>query len=208
MPYHRLILDHITVVARSLDEGVAHVCDALGINMPSGGAHPAMGTHNRLMALGPDFFLEVIAVDPDAPQPSRSRWFALDDFDSNPQLGTWVLSTPNIPETLAELPASVGQAVPITRDKLSWLISIPDDGSMPMSGAFPTMIEWSEGTPAGRITDLGCRLHSLSIEHTDADRINTALDGQFVDQRVTVRNGLKKQITAEIETPTGLRVLR
>lgn len=67
MPYHRLILDHITVVARSLDEGVAHVCDALGIKMPSGGAHPAMGTHNRLMALGPGFFLEVIAVDPDVP---------------------------------------------------------------------------------------------------------------------------------------------
>ena len=53
----RLVLDHLAITARTLDEGVAWVREMLGIEMPPGGAHPRMGTHNRLMALGPSDFL-------------------------------------------------------------------------------------------------------------------------------------------------------
>jgi len=58
-----LYLDHLTVAALSLDEGVAHVRRALGVEIPPGGAHPIMGTHNHLMQLGNSVFLEVIAPD-------------------------------------------------------------------------------------------------------------------------------------------------
>jgi hypothetical protein len=37
-----------------------------------------MGTHNRLLKLGAGRFLEVIAIDPEAPAPGRRRWFDLD----------------------------------------------------------------------------------------------------------------------------------
>ena len=40
--------------------------DAWVSPLESGGRHPHMGTHNRLLSLGPDLYLEVIAVDPDA----------------------------------------------------------------------------------------------------------------------------------------------
>jgi len=36
------------------------------------GAHPLMGTHNRLLALG-DLYLEVIAVDPAAQPPATDK---------------------------------------------------------------------------------------------------------------------------------------
>ncbi len=77
----KLKLDHITVVARTLEEGAAHIKRQLGIDMPKGGAHPAMGTHNRLLSLGETAFLELIAIDPDATPPSHPRWFNLDRFD-------------------------------------------------------------------------------------------------------------------------------
>ena len=72
-------LDHIAVIAPSLAAGIAYVHDVLGVEPPKGGAHPQMGTHNHLLRLGEDVFLEVIAVDPDAPQPAHRRWFGLDD---------------------------------------------------------------------------------------------------------------------------------
>jgi hypothetical protein len=42
-----LYLDHLTVAALTLDEGVEHVRRSLGV-MPPGGAHPLMGTHKSL----------------------------------------------------------------------------------------------------------------------------------------------------------------
>ncbi len=164
-----LKLDHITVVARSLEEGCAYIKSALGVDMPEGGAHPRMGTHNKLMSLGDDVFLELIAIDPDANAPDRPRWFNLDAFDDEPRLGTWVVGTDNIDATLARLPPVSGCAHEITRGDLTWLISIPDDGTMPLDGGFPTLIEWPDGPhPATGMTDLGCRLAALTIEHPEA----------------------------------------
>ncbi|HEX2656226.1 MAG TPA: VOC family protein, partial [Xanthobacteraceae bacterium] len=39
-----LRLDHLTIIAPSLAEGVDHVRACLDIEMPFGGAHPQMGT--------------------------------------------------------------------------------------------------------------------------------------------------------------------
>src|SRR6187455_2140086 len=72
-------LDHIAVIAPSLAAGVAYVHDVLGVEPVTGGKHSLMGTHNCLLRIGEDVFMEVIAIDPDAPQPAVKRWFGLDD---------------------------------------------------------------------------------------------------------------------------------
>ena len=203
-----LTLDHLAITAQSLEEGLAFVERALGVEVPPGGAHPAMGTHNRLMALGPELYLEIIAIDPAAPRPARPRWYGLDGLDGVPSIGTWVLSTPDIESTLAGLPSSVGPAIPMARGDLSWMISVPKDGSMPQDGAFPSLIQWPNGSPAPRMRDLGCRLHRLTVEHPGAEAINAALKGHFHDPRVEVRPGPVKSIVAEFETPLGRCVLQ
>ena len=88
-------LDHLAIVAPDLDTGCAFVTRALGVDLQPGGAHPRMGTHNRLLRLGPDIYLEVIAIDPSAQRPDRPRWFGMDDldFDAPPRLATWVART-------------------------------------------------------------------------------------------------------------------
>ncbi|ANW01941.1 VOC family protein [Bradyrhizobium icense] len=209
----RASLDHLTVAALTLEEGVAHVRRRLGVVMPPGGSHPLMGTHNCLMQLGERVFLEVIAPDP-AVTPSRKRWFSLDDprmharLKHAPQLISWVVRVPELCAALRDIDEAVGEAVHVSRGSLSWLISVPRDGSMPFEGAFPTLIEWPTGPhPASHMADLGCRLEHLAIEHPNSARLAGALAPIFNDDRVTTSGGPAARLRAIIETPSGRREL-
>ena len=67
-----LVLDHIAVAATDLAAGAQAVEAKLGLPLQPGGQHPHMGTHNRLMTLGPDY-LEVIAIDPEGAAPAQPQ---------------------------------------------------------------------------------------------------------------------------------------
>ena len=144
--------------------------DRLGVEVPPGGRHDRTGTHNHVMCLGGDEFLEIIAIDPAASKPAHPRPFALDTFaDDRVCLGTWVARTPDLAMALDQLPGSCGRTIPLSRGELSWLLAVPDDGSMPFDGAFPTLIEWPmRPFPGARMPDLGCVLEQLVIEHPNA----------------------------------------
>jgi hypothetical protein len=209
-----LRLDHITVAANDLAEGVAYVEQALGIAPPAGGAHPLMGTHNHLLRLSETTFLEVIAPNPQAPAPARPRWFAMDDpqthaaLASSPRLMTWVVSTSDITSALVKIPQAARPAIPVTRGNLEWLISVPPDGSMPFDGAFPTLIEWPAGPhPASRMPDLGCALVAFEILHPEADMIRSALEGFLDDPRIRFSHDPAPSFRAVIRTSKGERQL-
>lgn len=204
----RLVLDHLAITARTLAEGVAWVRELLGIEMPPGGAHPRMGTHNRLLGLGPDVFLEVIAVDPDAPAPDCGRWYGLDSFDGPPRIGTWIVGTPDISRSLVHAHTDSGPAVEAVRGDLEWLISVSADGSMPMQGAYPTLIQWPDGPlPVTRMEGRGCSLTGLKISHPNADQIASGLASQFDDHRVTFQTG-PHGLAATFDTPSGSKILQ
>ena len=205
----RLTFDHLAIVAPSLEAGVAHVRKRLGVDAPAGGVHPLMGTHNHLMRLGETCFLEIIAIDPGAPAPERPRWFGLDRRgDAPPRLEHWLLATNDLDATLDEAGGLGGEAIRQTRGELSWRIAVRPDGALPMGGAFPGLLEWSTGThPAAGMADLGCRLSVLTIDHPEAERISRFLEGRLIDARIRVRNAAGPNLSAEIETPSGTRVL-
>jgi len=81
-----LKLDHITVIAPTLAEGVAHVRACLDIEVPFGTRHTYMGTHNHRLQLGNRVYLEIVALDPD-------RRTAVVQPGSLPLYGAVVLST-------------------------------------------------------------------------------------------------------------------
>lgn len=205
----KFTLDHIAVSAPSLEAGVAHVRDSLGVTVPPGGAHPKMGTHNHLMRLGADEFLEIIAVDPAAAPLQHPRWFGLDHNQRQPpRLATWVLRTPDIDAALAAAQPSLGLATELTRGNLHWRISVPDDGSMPFEGAHPTFLQWPPGLlPGAGMPDLGCRLLRLTVHHPNAAVIAARLAPGFVDDRLDFVTSGEIKLIAEIETAKGLRRL-
>jgi hypothetical protein len=208
-------LDHIAVVAPDLASGVAWVRDALGVDMPAGGKHPEMGTHNRLVGLGPDVYLEVIAIDPEAPPPPRRRWFGLDDRDAverrwreGRRLRTYAARCTDIAAVVGLDGETFGAPMRISRGERQWLFAVRPDGELPMGGALPCLIDWGErGTPAPSMPDLGLRLESLLVETPDADAALAALDSIGMARRPQIGRGPQVRLAATIATPGGVRVL-
>ena len=204
-----LELDHLVVGAATLDAGVAYAREALGVTVPYGGAHPLMGTHNHLMQLGGGAFLEIIAIDP-AVTPSRKRWFGLDDpatrarLAISPRLIGWVARAPDLARALREVEGARGEAIRVTRGNLAWLIGVPQDGSPPWDGAFPTLIEWPAGpSPVTRMADIGCRLAPVEIGHPRAAEISANLARHLRDDRVAFTTADRFAMRADVETPSG-----
>jgi len=201
-----LMLDHIAVACTSLAEGTAWVEEQLGVKLQPGGQHARYGTHNTLLGLADGLYFEVIAKDPDAVPEAGHAWFGLDDFSGPTRMANWICQTDDLGEALAKAPASVGAPRALTRADLAWQITVPDDGRLPYQGAFPTLIEWAEGTdhPAGRLPQSGVRLLGLEVSHPEAAALVQMMD--LADPRVAMVTG-PFGLRATFETPSGIRTL-
>lgn len=202
-------LDHIVVIAPDLASGLDHVEAQIGLRLPPGGSHPLMGTHNHLVRLGAATFLEVIAVDPAAPAPSRPRWFTLDTPPAAPRLAHWVVRTDDMARLHPRLPEASGPALPVTRGALHWLLTVPEDGSLPEGGTFPSFIEWGTAPlPPLAMPSAGLELARLEIGHPEPERLSALLDPLFRDERVSVGAAPTPTLAALIGTPQGPKWLR
>jgi hypothetical protein len=197
--------------------GLAQGCDwveqLLGVRPQPGGKHVAMGTHNALLSLGPRFFLEVIAVDPEGVKPARPRWFDLDEprmkaaLAEGPQLIHWVVRTKGIDGAVARIP-ELGTVTPMARGDFSWRISVPDDGHRPGRGLVPTVIEWADGAhPTDRMTDKGLRLAAIAGEHPEPAAVRAPLATLGLSDTLKVTYAKSPRLAAMIRTARGVATL-
>jgi hypothetical protein len=215
----RVLLDHVVIAAASLEQGILYAADALGVSVPHGGRHIAMGTHNAVAQAGSDRFIEILAVDPAGIRPGRPRWFGLDvllaqqDVVVAPHLAAWVASTSDIDASLAaarDAGLDLGRPVGMSRGDLHWRISMRDDGQLPESGTLPILIEWPEGPhPFHRMRDIGLTLDSIMLRHPEPDRLTHWLDRLGAGHLVAVdpRGSPAAGIEAAFRSPRGLRRL-
>lgn len=111
-------MDHLVIAATSLGEAADYLRGMLGVDFVPGGKHAAMGTHNRLLRPGPALYLELIALDPDAPSPRRPRWFGLDApalqarIRQRPRLIHWVARSEDIAASRAACPSRWAKSCP------------------------------------------------------------------------------------------------
>lgn len=205
-------LDHIVIGAASLEDGAAYISERLGVDIPMGGKHPLMGTHNRLMRIGAACFLEVIAIDPEAPPPDHARWFALGDavmqerLKTSPQPITWVVRSPDIARTAHSSAFAIGNILPLSRGHLNWLFALPDDGALHEAGALPYILEWKDNIrPWERMADCGCRLVELTLCHPQPDVIAQALQSlnETGFPAVNVEYAQTARLALRIKKPNG-----
>ena len=202
-------VDHLVVGTASLEPGVEWLTDRLGVAPSGRGRHERFGTHNALWNLDGGTYLELIAVDPEAPDPGRPRWFGLDRFTGPPRLVHWVLRRDDLDVPWA---AEHGRPTRLTRDHLAWTLTVPDDGALPVdgTGVWPSLIAWDGAHPSDGLDDAGLALDRLVLSTPAADALRTRLVAAglvgHLGNRVTVTPG-PAALRAELRTPTGPVVL-
>jgi Glyoxalase-like domain len=212
---HDVALDHLVIGATTLDAGIAWASAKLGIDVPLGGKHESMGTHNAIIAidggdLGADIYLEIIAIDPLAAKPARPRWFGLDNPDLQRQLKqegprplTWVVRTDNLAAVIARSsagrsPVELGRNTPMSRGGLHWQIAIPDDGQLIFGGLMPMVIQWPAGEHVSRrMAKSALKLRQIRLISDDPGRLNDAL-GTIGAQRLATVDQTPPNMPARI----------
>ncbi len=221
-----VLLDHLVVAAANLQQGVDWCEATLGVTPGPGGQHPQMGTHNRLLKIAsaafPLAYLEIIAIDPNAPPPGRVRWFGLDE----PALQQRLLQAPQLVHLVARStqldmhryglvaagqqpgePLSASRDIPasggLPARRLAWQILVRADGSTGCGGALPTLIQWQGTHPAEAMADSGVVLQSLVL-HGLPPRTQEVLRLRGV----AMHAGPGPAITATLHTPQGSVVLQ
>lgn len=194
-----LKLDHIAVLGESLDAAAAHAEAALGLPLQPGGHHARFGTHNRLLGLAPDLYLEAIAIDPSAPPPGRARWFGLDTFKGPARLDKWICRVDDLDRALAVFPQA-GHRVALSRGGLAWSMAVPQDGCLPFDGLFPALIQWhGDLRPGKTLPGSGARLTSLTVSHPRADALQAQLAPHLDAPGVRFQTAAAPALSAELD---------
>ena len=191
-PVDRAELDHLVVAATSLAGGRAWSNDVLGVEPTTGGSHDGLGTHNLLVPLGGRRYLEVIAVDPDAPAPRWPRWFGLDTdavherIAAGPVLLAWVARCSGSDDAIERLSKVPGYGAAVvraaSRGSLRWRFAFTPDGTLRGGGVVPHLIQWdSEVHPTDRLPAAGLALRRLDLAVPDPAGLEALLAAVGLD---------------------------
>lgn len=201
-----LELDHIAIAGETLAAATAHAQAQLGLALRPGGRHARYGTHNSLLGLAP-YYLEAIAIDPEAPAPPDARWFGLDDFRGPARLDKWICRVPDIDAAIAALPMA-GRRVDLERDGLRWSMAVPLNGRLPFDGLFPALIQWHVARPpGGSLPPSGLTLTHLVVAHPEAAALQ-ALLSPLMQAPVAFLVAGAPALCADLTGPAGPLTLR
>ncbi len=205
------IVDHLVYATPDVESTAGSIEALFGVRPARGGQHPAWGTRNALLSLGPLVYLEVIGPDPELPAPDQPRPFELNRL-SAPRLATWVARGADLEEAVRQAKRcglDLGRVEARSRTRpdgsvLSWTMT---DLRMPRAGGVvPYFIDWgATAHPAGG-APAGCRLVSLRAVHPKPEQVRRVLEELGLD--LPVESGAEPALIAAIATPRGEIELR
>jgi catechol 2,3-dioxygenase-like lactoylglutathione lyase family enzyme len=201
------LLDHILLGCDNLDRGIAFVEEQTGVRAAFGGVHPGAGTHNALLSLGPNRYLEIIAPDPKQPATADAR--DLKSLTEDPALVGWAARPGDIDAFAARLKGQGFQIegpMPGSRTRpdgrvLTWkVLRLRDDPTL----LLPFFIEWSRDSIHPSVdSPQGCRLFRFEAFAPDADARAVSAQIEALGLDLPLAPGKKSLYAATIIGPEG-----
>lgn len=199
-------LDHIIIGGPDLDDLEAYVEGQLGIAPRRGGSHQGWGTRNSLLGLGGRQYLELVAPDPDQPDPQRERPFRVDEL-TGPTLVGWAAQVDDIAAVVAgarEAGYDPGEPFTMSRraadgTELAWQMTPTDTED----SGIPFLIDWgatphpSEGLPS-------VLFQTFRIRHPQVQDVTAALKAVGMARGpIQLRSGEPVRLSAVLMTEAG-----
>lgn len=208
-----LVVDHLVYATPDLNRAIDQIESLLGVRPAIGGRHVGRGTHNALVALGEDVYLEIIAPDPEQPDPPAPRAFGLDNVGGgDARLVTWAAKSDDVESVRAVAETSgifLGGIQEGSRQRpdgvtLSWRYTNP--ATVVADGLVPFFIDWGKSLNPAASAPRGARLVALRAEHPDAASVVRQLRRLGIELPVTP--GRQHALIATIDSPRGRVELR
>ena len=204
-----MLIDHIIYAAPHLHAATADIERRFGVRAAGGGRHTGQGTHNKLLALGPRTYLEIIAPDPEQPEPAVPRPYGVDGVSSGRLVG-WAVACHDIEKALASARAKgfdPGDVIDGHRlTTTGTLLKYRHTRNALTGGLIPFLISWGETRhPASSAPD-GLVLESLHIEHPDPPSLLRPLNA--LDAQVEVQPAPRAALVARLKGQRGRDELR
>jgi Glyoxalase-like domain len=203
-----MLIDHLIYGAPDLVGAVADLEERLGVRAQAGGRHIGLGTHNALLALGPQTYLEIIAPDPGQPEPPVPRPFGLDGVSRGGLVG-WAMACQDIDTAVANSRdhgydpgevASMQRAGPtgaVLRVQLTLNVT--------PGGLVPFLISWGDTAHPARSAPRGLLLESFHLEHPNPASLAPLLTALGAD--VEIEPAATPALIARLSGPNGSTML-
>ena len=170
-------IDHIVYCVHDLAAAVEQFSTEYGITPVIGGQHLHQGTHNALINLGGECYLEILAIDVSNKEVTSDRWMGIDDL-SQPKITRWSLRSNNLSKDIKAIEKvkpelgsiSVGQRRTPAGRLLKWNMSLPL--SSPEVELLPFLLDWSESDihPTHGL-EQNCELIGMELQHPTPERL-------------------------------------
>jgi hypothetical protein len=205
------MIDHIVYGVVDLESGVEDLERRGGVRAVPGGKHLGRGTHNALLGLGGESYLEIIARDPDQEPPPARLPFALEELTA-PRMVGWAIRAHGIDAFVERArragydPGAVKNMSRTRPDGVQLAWKVAQDPPAGRGFVVPFVIDWLDTQHPSESVPRGVTMVGLSIVHPDPGSVRPAL--QALGVAIPVFEGVEPALVAVLDTPSGRVHLR
>jgi hypothetical protein len=177
-PADALALDHVIIAGPELDMLRSLVEERTGVRPIPGGVHPGHGTHNALVGLGQERYLELLAPDPEQGGGAFADTIA---HLLEGALHTWCVRAGDADAAARRVleAGATPRRLPMSRrrpdgSELAWELVFVDHH--PFGSLVPFFVDWRGAAHPARSLRDDLSLQRLELRHPDADGLRAFLE--------------------------------